>query len=312
MQSKSRYFKLGIFILFTFAVTIVFLIILNRGSLFTKTVKVESYFDESVQGLDVGSAVKHRGVKIGFVEEITFVRNEYNISPSEEQFFTYGRYVVVKMNIPNAFKWMSGDTLEQTLERMVHDGLRVRLASQGLTGTAYVEVDYMDVSSNKPFELKWKPKYYYIPSAPSTITKLQQSMNKFLEKVEAADLNGIAKNIDKLIVTLTATIQGARIPEVSTEVIGLLAEVRKTNSELKSLLASPELKRSPKKLEDTLTALQTTVKRMDTVLMSNQGEVSQALENLRSATEDLKETSSNAKKYPSFFLFGEAPAKSKK
>ena len=45
---------------------------LGAGNVFKRTVTIETYFDESVQGLDVGSAVKYRGVQIGRVTRIGF------------------------------------------------------------------------------------------------------------------------------------------------------------------------------------------------------------------------------------------------
>ena len=45
----------------------------------------------------------------------------------------------------------------------------MRLAPQGITGTSYLEIDYVDpVPPILPID--WTPDNIYIPSAPSTVT----------------------------------------------------------------------------------------------------------------------------------------------
>ncbi len=108
--ANKSYFKVGIFVLISFSVLVGFMIIFTAGSLFQRTLRLETYFDESVQGLDIGSPVKHRGVKVGTVQEITFVQNEYADKLTEDTNLLYGRYVVIKMSVPNFVKGVYGMT----------------------------------------------------------------------------------------------------------------------------------------------------------------------------------------------------------
>jgi len=73
MSEKANYFKIGLFFLSGTILAVIALIILGEGTFFQKKVLLETYFKESVQGLDIGSPVKFRGVLIGNVEKITFV-----------------------------------------------------------------------------------------------------------------------------------------------------------------------------------------------------------------------------------------------
>lgn len=66
-----------------------FIIILGAGNL-SKNLILETYFDESIQGLDVGSIVKFRGVKIGTVKEITFVQDKYKLDADSPSFSQEG------------------------------------------------------------------------------------------------------------------------------------------------------------------------------------------------------------------------------
>lgn len=311
MKSNSNYYKVGVFVLGTIVILVTFVIILGAGALFRKNVKMETYLDESVQGLDIGSPVKHRGVKIGSVDSITFVQNEYPIDPSSEDYIKYGRYVVIKMSIPGILKAIPIKEIDRSIQRMIQEGLRVRLASQGLTGTGYLEVDYLPPDKNPPLPITWKPKNHYIPSAPSTISRFSASLDSFFDKLEETDIKGILVNVDRLINSLNQEVERAKFAELSREGTLLLAEIRQTNKELKSVIASREFQDSPKKLDKALTQMQITTKRLDTILSSNQNDFGIAMENLKLASQDLKDVTGNAKKYPSMMFFGEPPSKSK-
>ena len=39
----------------------------------------------------------------------------------------------------------------------VEKGLRVKLAPQGITGTSYLEIDYVDPANNPPLPVDWVP-----------------------------------------------------------------------------------------------------------------------------------------------------------
>ena len=78
MSEKTRYFKIGLFTLVSLSLLGVGLIMFGAGSaLEPPPVLVETYFDGSVQGLDIGALVKMNGVKVGKVKDILFVRDLY-------------------------------------------------------------------------------------------------------------------------------------------------------------------------------------------------------------------------------------------
>ncbi len=66
----SQRWKLGLFVVLTSILGFVILVWLGTVGLSRNKTQVVSYFDESVQGLDVGSPVKFRGVRIGRVADI--------------------------------------------------------------------------------------------------------------------------------------------------------------------------------------------------------------------------------------------------
>ena len=65
MSQKANYFKLGLFVIGAAVAAVLVLIIIGTGRWFERKVIIETYFKESVQGLDIGSRLKYRGVSIG-------------------------------------------------------------------------------------------------------------------------------------------------------------------------------------------------------------------------------------------------------
>ena len=71
MASQRTKFALGLFVTCGIGIACFAIIGLGVSKFFEKGRYYATYFNESVQGLDVDSPVKYRGVSIGRVEGIT-------------------------------------------------------------------------------------------------------------------------------------------------------------------------------------------------------------------------------------------------
>src|ERR1017187_5541096 len=93
MSPKANFFKLGLFVIGATIVLILLLLILGSGRWFQSKVAIETYLNESVQGLEVGSKVKYRGVVVGEVTRIGFTYNRYQLDkPMQDRL----RYVMIE------------------------------------------------------------------------------------------------------------------------------------------------------------------------------------------------------------------------
>lgn len=303
MTSKSKHFKMGIFVVLSFVILIAFILLLGAKNLFRKTYIVETYFNESVHGLDIGSTVKYRGVAIGNIKEIKFVQEEYDLPLDDDA----GRYVLIRMSLHSIFRRQNSDGIKEFLDDMKRDGLRVKIAPQGLTGTAYLEINFVNPSTNPPMEPSWKPKHYYIPSTSSTFTKIGASVDDLIQKVKDAELDKFVKNLNHLVESLDKAVNDLNVGGLSQSTIALLNEFRQTNQKLNKILDDPKMQGLPESLHSSLAKMNKSMSKLDNILTGSQNEISVTIENLRAVSEDLREVSNNARKYPSLLLFGEAP-----
>src|SRR5258707_6819472 len=77
MSLKANYFKLGLFVIGAIVSGAIVLVVIGSGRWFQPKLTIETYFKESVQGLDIGSKLKYRGVTIGEVTRISFTYTKY-------------------------------------------------------------------------------------------------------------------------------------------------------------------------------------------------------------------------------------------
>ena len=320
MSNKSNYFKLGLFVIGAAALAIGAILTMGIGSMFEDHPVFETYLDQSVHGVDLGTAVKFRGVPIGNVKSIDFTRTHYEAGKPMEQRKPYVRLIIsLDQDIFDGAK-----TPETTLfEREVDRGLRVRMASVGLTGTSYIELDYLDPSLHPPLEIDWIPENGYIPSAGSSFTRIVSAAEEVFRKLENVDMEGLVENVNGLFTVAKDKLETADLASISSNLDQLLKELRTTNQEIQTMLKDlnlPEISRETQKalasmqslfddpkLTSTIDELHSALENLNQMTGGNQGRIGLVLDNLRILTDNLKTISESAKNYPSQLLFGAPP-----
>lgn len=255
MGTKPSYFKIGLFVIAGSFLIMTAVVVLGSGLFQQEKAYFETYFNESVSGLSVGSPVEFRGVRIGLVEKISFIRNEYDVLGPPSATSKYEHYVIVlcavlRENLPG----VSHEQRATYLENMVSRGLRVRIASNILTGQAYLQVDILDPTRFQPLDIGWEPEHLYIPSAPSELTTLKDSVDKVLYRLQEIDIDKLVVAVESVLASLDEAIAGAKIADISRQTRELLAEARKQleqlNSEKISLAAQQTLAAMNRTVED--------------------------------------------------------------
>lgn len=325
MSAKANYFKLGLFIIIAVVIGVAGVLVLGAGRLFEKRIILETYLNESVQGVDIGSKVKFRGVPVGNIRRIDFTRNRYELEKPPLQRRSYVR-IEMEMSA-DALGSKTETIVNEDLPREIQNGLRVRLTALGVTGTSYLEVDYLDPGRNPPLPIDWQPDHPYIPSAPGALGRIVSSAEDVFAQLEKINFERIANNIELLVMSVDSKVSELPLGVLGTNATGLLNEVRTSNSRLQKLLERPEidlmlkdgsgalagLRRTAESPEITnsLVQIQRTLRRLDQLVAGKETDLAVSLDNLRALTENLRELSENAKRFPAQLFFGEPPKPSK-
>ncbi len=338
MDEKQRYYRLGLFVLAAIALAFGVLLVLGGPGLFKPKVLVETYFRESVSGLDVGSPVKFRGVPVGNVKQILLSTQAYpgNLTPEADR----GALVVVRAELVGG----SGEGLRRDLESYVRDGLRAQTQLAGITGNLFLSLDFVDPKRfpADAIEFTWTPAYSYIPSAPSATNQIIQNAQNFLANLDEADIKALVANVARLaastekrvneldVQSVNATIASFRSTLVRLDqqiarapIDDTLLSLRDAARRLDQLLQDPQLPAAigdlaqtsarlrriadSGDLERVLRNLEQLSARADQVVSSNQYDVRSLVEDLRSSAINLRALTESAKLYPAGLLFGEPP-----
>jgi len=129
-ENKANFAKIGFFVLAGAALIVLVIGIAGARTFNKKVIDAETYFAESVTGLDLGSPVKYRGVPVGEVKRIGFVYSEYGKQNDDLLTQASARQILVVMALdPERFGLLGNQAADQILRAMVQQGLRVKIAA---------------------------------------------------------------------------------------------------------------------------------------------------------------------------------------
>jgi len=332
MTEDQRYFLRVGLLLLGGALGLIGLILFFSGARFGHQILAESYFSESVQGLEVGARVSYRGVALGRVTQIGLARAEYGHTRPFDLREPSSRLVVVRYSIDAAR--VGGQPIP---ENAINLGLRARLASQGLTGLTYIELDFYDPHQYPPLSVPWEPKDVYIPSVPSTIAQVQSAVQTFLGHLAEIDIVGLSKQLQKVLEDLRITLEKgdlhtallqasetlktvqtellrADLPALSKELQASAASVRgfAQGPQTKAILAktaeaASRLSVAAERLPGLIAALSRAAQRADASASDIEQDLAPTLRDIRAAAENLRDTSEMLRESPGQVLFGAPP-----
>jgi paraquat-inducible protein B len=223
VSKKINTTTIGLFIVTGIALGVTGLLLFSSSRLFTHTREIIVYFDDSLNGLNVGAPVKYRGVTIGFVKRV-MVR--FNQATND-----YAMPVILELQAKLLKERMgepSDDVFtDRRLEERIKLGLRASLQTESLvTGVLYIEVH---PSPNAPPPVFHQLEKIY-PELPTEKTQIQQLMSN----LASLDIKSIENNLNALLTKLDTTVGSLHMAEINQGITNLLASIDR-------LVSSPEL-----------------------------------------------------------------------
>ena len=331
MSSRTASVRVGLLLILGVVGAVGLVLFLARDRV-KDGLRYETYFRESVQGLDVGAPVKFRGVTLGQVTEIGLVTGEYMSDRALDVQKPESRLVVVRWLVDPKRMGRAPDP-----GTAVDLGLRARLGSQGITGLAYIELDFADPKRFPADKVPWTPRDEYLPSMPSTITQVQDAAQELAEKLKGIDVARMVKTFQAVMDDLHGQLAGGsaasgladlaglahtlRTGAEAADLPGLVADLRATTAalratidgkETKALLvasaqAAERLSASTAKLPALIASLDATLKRANNGTSDVQAELIPVLRDAKAAAANLRETTETLRRYPASMLLGAPP-----
>lgn len=186
MSNSSSKLKAGAFIVSGILLLLAMLFFLGLSDIFVHKVKVITCFQESVQGLSVGSPVKYRGVQVGNVSEISIMMQE--------------KTVWVTMDIePRHFRGQEKSSFSKLFKREISHGLGCRLEFAGITGMKFIDFDYFRNAGNEitvPDNYPGDSDSIFIPGVPSTFQDISKAVINAMERLSKIKFEEISNELE--------------------------------------------------------------------------------------------------------------------
>jgi phospholipid/cholesterol/gamma-HCH transport system substrate-binding protein len=277
MATLKTKFSVGLFLICGIALLILGIIWLGMSNYLEKGRLYVAYFDESVQGLDVDSPVKYRGVHIGRVHSI-------GVAPDE-------RLIEVVVKIESDLQ------PEGNAKNLI-----AKLKSVGITGLMFIELEHQapDRAPPEP-SFAFKPEYPVIPTRPSEISKFFQGIDDVFNMFRSIDAETISNQVIAMLQKINRTIDDARLTQ-------LAGDLRSAVNNLQRLLNTEQVRRTVASLEKTsesfnrmavnadegIGQIRETVGRLDSLIANSGGDVRQVTADLRIAAQEVKRAMESA------------------
>jgi phospholipid/cholesterol/gamma-HCH transport system substrate-binding protein/paraquat-inducible protein B len=312
MKSNTHYYRIGLFVIVILALLITGLILVGTNVFGGDRFIVETYIDESVQGLGVGMALLHRGVAIGRIEQITFVPQQYPMDTQSPEYAKFSRYVLVIMSIDKKHFSDMGtqpSQIESMIRQQVNNGLRLKLSYQGITGIAYMEADYLDPQRNPPLVVPWKPKNIYIPSTRSLITSFTQAVDSVFQRLEKIDFPAVFAQLDVTMKSIQTAAEEAKMAELRQSATDMMDQFRETLHGIQALLRSSDPNAPAANIADTLTQLDRNLRQIENLVSTHQDDIDKTMVDFKTIFMNLKQLSEQLRADPAQLLLSAPPSK---
>jgi phospholipid/cholesterol/gamma-HCH transport system substrate-binding protein len=252
MASDRVKFTVGLFVAGGIAIALAAVVWLGLSGFLEKGQYYVTYFNESVQGLDVDSPVKYRGVTVGRVERISVAADSKLIE------------VVLKIES------------RKKLER----DIVAQLKSVGITGIMFVELDRKkEGEPDRSPPVSFPSEYPIVASKPSEIGELLRGIDDVLNQIKSLDLEGISDRVKLAVDKINQSIEDANVKGLSGSIFSSLEN-------LERILADKRWDRILDSMEGAGQSLHALMNKAEGVVAEEEGAIRRALENFSRAMEN--------------------------
>ncbi|MCC5833808.1 MAG: MCE family protein [Opitutales bacterium] len=196
---------------------------LGTSSFFGQTGRYLLFFDHSVNGLQVGSAVKFRGVPVGTVAQVA-IRH-----PGQREDSTAIPVVIsidltrLERDLGLEASILSPEAIQRSLER----GLAAQLSLESfITGQQFVELDFMP-EREVTRHLAREGDIVEIPTIPSSTDQITNDLAGIISNLEQVDFGRLNENFNRILEGAADALETIHFADLNQLLVDILQDVRK-------------------------------------------------------------------------------------
>jgi paraquat-inducible protein B len=329
MSQKANPTLIGAFVFGAIIIAIGAVLFFGSGDLFAKKQDYVTYFEQSVNGLGVGSNVKYKGVTVGKVTKVQLKFQGVSEAPIVKVL-----YEIDTNNLLNKYGLSINLTDRKTHDRAVAGGFRAKLDFESLiSGQLFISLDFFKDAAPVNLHEEANSTVFEIPPQPSDIEAILANLTKAIGNLGSIDFSALAKDVQSLVLSARNGIDAMHLEQLGSslnkasesistlmngdQVKGALASVHQSFDQLTETLknlnpAVSDLKPTLDQAKGALTNLQRTTAELDQMLKPDSSlryQLDSLLSEVNAAAASIQQLSDFLQRHPNSILFGRKPAK---
>jgi paraquat-inducible protein B len=278
MSMRANPTAIGLFLIGGTVLTVAGVGTLAATSWFSTESTFVSYFDESVNGLEVGAAVKFQGVPVGRVTDLLI-----QIGLEDKTFQVPVQYDVDLSRLTVSSGGFVHLNDKSVLQQQIADGLRAQLQMESIvTGQLYIELVYR--SDATPPKLARLPTAHpEIPTSPSLLAAF------------GSRAGSLVSDALKVLFRVNEMLASVNMEEINRSVVASAGAVERLADSQDLRDAFGQVPGMAAQFNSTMTEMQTLMERLDETVKPMAGQVAATnnemvltLQTLRKAVEDAR------------------------
>lgn len=232
MSSNVSNVRLGLFVLAAIGLIVVTLVWMGASKYTKGAAYYVSFFDESVQGLQVDSKVKYRGVDVGRVTDI-------RVAPD---------FKLIEVVMQIGFE---GDLSNEMV---------AQLQSVGITGIVFIELNRQQQGDKeKSPRVDFAAEYPIIPSKSSEMQKLMSVIDRITKQLDRVDFEGIGDDVTETLAAIRHIVENASLQKS-------MANLERTASNLENITSTVLKEIKTGRINTALNSINDGAKNLDILL----------------------------------------------
>ncbi len=244
MGRKANPTIIGAFVIGAVVLAVVGVVVFGSGRFFKHTAEFVLFFPGTVNGLDIGAAVKFKGVTVGSVTDLKLRFGDPKKVSMED--VSKGIRIPVRISI-DEHQLVGPRTISDPtqLKELIDLGLRAQLNAESLvTGRLFVQLDFMP---DKPatFVLPPGSKTLEIPTVPTAIEQVQTAAENLFRRLENVHAEQLVTAAATAIENINAVVATPELRETIRSLPATVANLNQTMTTFRELSVRVDAKSGP-------------------------------------------------------------------
>jgi phospholipid/cholesterol/gamma-HCH transport system substrate-binding protein len=281
MSQKANPTLIGAFVFGAIIIAIGAVVYFGSADLFAKKQQYVTYFQQSVNGLGIGSNVKYKGVTVGKVTKV-----QLKFQGASEPPIVKVLYEIDTNNLLNKYGLSINITDRKTHDKAVQAGFRAKLDFESLiSGQLFIALDFYRDATPAVLQEGSNSDVFEIPPQPSDIEAILTNLTKAIGNLGSIDFAALAKDLQSLLVSARDGIDSMHLDRLGTS-------LNSASNSISNLANGDQVKRALDSVHDAFDQLTATLKNLSPAIGDLKPTLDQAkgaLTNLQRSTAELNQ-----------------------